>query len=69
MDDPLSNLDASLRVRMHMEMRRLQRALSVTAWDGEYEAQLGIPRLATWSESPSWPTASVWLDPETEARL
>ncbi len=30
MDEPLSNLDASLRVRMRTEIKRLQRALSLT---------------------------------------
>ena len=30
MDEPLSNLDASLRVRMRTEIKRLQRALSMT---------------------------------------
>src|SRR5215208_2938951 len=30
-DEPLSNLDAKLRVQMRVEIRRLQRALGVTA--------------------------------------
>ncbi len=59
-DEPLSNLDAKLRVEMRTEVRRIQQEAGITAVYVTHDQSEAMARLATRTPSTIVPSTSLW---------